>query len=141
MSKKDFERLTNDIEQDGYRNRIVVDCDNTIIGGHSRAKALLKVGFIRNDEIEVLYPSRPLSEEEFKRINIRENLPFGEFDFDMLGNHFDANELIEWGMPSEWLPNNEVILNDESKSFNENNKELCNKCPYNLKSGEEKVTS
>jgi DNA modification methylase len=103
MSKTDFERLVRDIQQDGYHNRLLVNQDNTIIGGHSRKKALLKAGFKKSDIIEVLKPSRQLAEEEFKRINVKDNLPFGEFDFDILANHFEVDSLIDWGMPAEWL--------------------------------------
>ena len=103
MSKADFERLVRDLQQDGYHNRILVNQDNTIIGGHSRKKAMLKAGFKNSDIIEVLKPSRQLTEDEFKRINVKDNLPFGEFDFDILGNHFDVDNLIDWGMPAEWL--------------------------------------
>jgi len=103
ISKKAFESLCDSIKQDGYHARILVDSNNTIIGGHSRKKAMLKCGYKKTDIISVLTPSRPLSEEEFNRLNIRDNLPYGDFDFDMLANHFDAEKLIEWGMPEDWL--------------------------------------
>lgn len=121
MSKKDFERLVRDLQQDGYHNRIIVNQDNTIIGGHSRKKALLSAGYKLSDQIEVLKPDRQLTEEEFKRINVKDNLPFGEFDFDILANHFDPIELVEWGMPSEWLvgkeEENKEIIDDFKRSI------------------------
>lgn len=104
ISKSDFERLVRDIKQDGYHSRVKVDTNDVIIGGHQRKKALLQAGYKENDEIEVLYPNRPLTEEEFERLNIRDNLSFGEFDFDILANEFDQEQLIEWGMPEEWFP-------------------------------------
>lgn len=107
MSKTDFERLVRDLQQDGYHNRLLVNQDNTIIGGHSRKKALLKAGYKNSDIIEVLKPSRQLTEEEFKRINIKDNLPFGEFDFNVLANNFDVDALIDWGMPADWLVGSE----------------------------------
>jgi DNA modification methylase len=98
ISKKDFDRLVNDIKQDGYRNRIVVNNDNTILGGHARKKALKAAGYNGDGSIEVLCASRQLTEEEVKRIIIRDNLSFGEYDFDILGNHFDDKQLVEWGL-------------------------------------------
>ena len=98
ISKKDFDRLVNDIKQDGYRNRIVINSDNTILGGHARKKALKAADYNGESSIEVLCPSRLLTEEEVKRIIIRDNLSFGEYDFDILGNHFDDNQLAEWGL-------------------------------------------
>lgn len=62
-------------------------------------------------EVEVLVPSRELTAEEFDRINIRDNLPFGDFDFDILGNRFDPEQLKGWGMPAEWLPETDGVVN------------------------------
>lgn len=103
MSKDAFSKLCESLKQDGYHGRILVDTDGVIIGGHSRKKALLASGFKKGDSVTVLVPNRKLSQEEFDRLNIRDNLPYGEFDFDMLANHFDAEKLIEWGMPEDWL--------------------------------------
>lgn len=103
ISKDEFGNLVRSLKEDGYHSRLLVNLDNTIIGGHQRKKALLKAGFSINDEIEVLIPDRLLVDEDFDRINIRDNLPFGSFDFDMLGNLFDPAQLIDWGMPPEWI--------------------------------------
>ncbi|CAB4169109.1 COG0863 DNA modification methylase [uncultured Caudovirales phage] len=99
INTADFKRLVNDIKQDGYHRRILVSYDNVIIGGHSRKKALLAAGFREHDDIHVLKPNRLLSEEELKRLNIRDNLGFGDWDMDMLANNFDMDDLKEWGMP------------------------------------------
>jgi hypothetical protein len=132
ISKKDFERLVNDIKQDGYHNRIIVSHDNTILGGHSRKKALLSAGYRDTDMVEVLYPSRDLSEVDIRRLNIRDNLPFGEFDFDILANHFDTAELIEWGAPESWFDITEADEADKptKESTEELPGNLCAKCPY-----------
>lgn len=103
MTGDDFDRLVRSLQEDGYHQRLVVNTDNVIIGGHSRKKALLKAGFKNTDEIEVLVPDRFLTEDEFDRINVKDNLPFGAWDFEILGNRFDPEQLIEWGMPGDWL--------------------------------------
>jgi site-specific DNA-methyltransferase (adenine-specific) len=103
IEKKELDKLTQHIQQDGYHQRLLVNEDLTIIGGHQRKKALLKAGMSANDEVEVLVSSRSLSQEELDRLNIRDNLPFGEYDFDILSNRFDASTLLEFGMPEEWL--------------------------------------
>lgn len=103
ISKDEFGNLVRSLKEDGYHSRLLVNLDNTIIGGHQRKKALLKAGFSANDEIEVLIPDRLLVDDDFDRINIRDNLPFGSFDFDMLGNLFEHEKLIDWGMPADWL--------------------------------------
>lgn len=103
MPKKAFQKLCDSIKQDGYHARIMIDTNDVIIGGHQRKKAMLASGYKKTDVVSVITPSRPLTPEEFDRLNIRDNLPFGEFDFDILGNRFDMTTLVEWGMPEEWL--------------------------------------
>lgn len=103
IDKKEFEKLVESLKQDGYHNRIAINADNVIIGGHQRKKALLKVGYKKDTAIEVLVPDRLLAGEDFDRINIRDNLPYGSFDFEILSSNFEAGQLIEWGMPEDWL--------------------------------------
>lgn len=130
ISKKDFERLVNDIKQDGYHNRIIVSHDNTILGGHSRKKALLSAGYRDTDMVEVLYPSRDMSEVDIRRLNIRDNLPFGEFDYDILANHFDPVELIEWGMSEtcfDITEDKDTNVETKAESLPGN---VCATCPF-----------
>ena len=39
-----------------------------------------------------------LSEEREREITIRDNVELGEWDFEMLANEFDIEELEEWGV-------------------------------------------
>lgn len=103
IGKKEFEKLVSSIKQDGYHQRIIANQDNVIIGGHQRKKALLEAGLKETDTVEVLIPDRKLTQEELDRINIRDNLSFGEYDFDILGNRFDIDELLNFGMPEDML--------------------------------------
>ena len=112
ISKKEFSKLVRSIKEDGYHQRIIVDADNRIIGGHSRRNALLKAGYNPTDRIEVLRADRELSEDEFKRINIRDNLEYGEFDFEILANCFEIDKLKDWGMSN--------IINELDKNFKKN---------------------
>ena len=103
ISKDEFSKLVTSLKEDGYHQRILVTPDNTIIGGHQRKKALLESGLSEGTEIEVLAASRNLTQEELDRINIRDNLSFGEYDFDVLGSRFDIDTLIDFGMPEDML--------------------------------------
>ncbi len=134
MSKAQFESLVKSIKEDGYHQRLIVNQDGTIIGGHQRKKALKEAGYESIDKIPVLMPHRQLNEEEFKRLNIRDNLPFGEFDFDMLTADFDIDELKEWGMPEEWLPDMEGGTEEEKKDkkqdLEKNEETQCPRCSH-----------
>ncbi|MFK7973663.1 MAG: DNA modification methylase [Rickettsiaceae bacterium] len=103
ISNDDFAKLVKSIKQDGYHQRIIVNQDNVIIGGHQRKKALLEAGLKETDTLEVLIPDRNLNEEELDRINIRDNLSFGEYNLDILANRFDADTLVDFGMSSDML--------------------------------------
>ncbi len=129
INKADFNRLVNDIKQDGYHRRIMVTHDNVIIGGHARKKALLAAGYTQTDNVTVLRPSRSLTEEEIKRLNIRDNLSFGEWDIDILANNFDEAELKSWGMPDIIFdyPKQEVEMT-ASENFSLPKKIICPQC-------------
>lgn len=103
ITKKEYDKLVRSIKEDGYHQRIIVDTNNVIIGGHSRKKALLSAGFKETDTIEVLMPNRALMPEELDRVNIRDNLPYGMFDFDILSSRFDLETLSEFGMDENMI--------------------------------------
>ena len=103
IGKKEFEKLVSSIKEDGYHQRIIVNQDNVIIGGHQRKKALLEAGLKETDTVEVLIPDRNLTSEELDRINIRDNLSFGEYDFDILANRFNVETLVDFGLPGDML--------------------------------------
>ena len=103
ISRQEFSKLVKSIKEDGYHQRILVNKDYTIIGGHQRKKALIESGLNLNDRIDVLVPDRLLSEEELDRINIRDNLSFGEYDFNILFDRFNIDALTEFGIPNDML--------------------------------------
>lgn len=117
ISKTSYQKLLKSLKELGYSNRIKINKDNTIVGGHQRLRALKELGF---KEVEVLVPNRQLTIEEFKQDLITDNLLFGEFDMDMISSDFDVADLIEWGMPPEWIAEPEVeILEGEDDIISE----------------------
>lgn len=101
ISVEEFDRLKDSIKRNGYHQRILVMQDLSVIGGHQRIRALTELGI---KKIKVLVPDRELSEEQFKEIMIKDNLPFGSWDFDILSSDYEPDQLVEYGMPKEWLP-------------------------------------
>lgn len=126
MTSKEYEKLIRSLKEDGYHSRIKVDKNLTIIGGHSRKKALMEV-FGPNAMITVLYPNRELTEEEFDRINIRDNLPYGSYDFDILSSRFDLETLSGFGMEESMIVGFDFGGEDVGKSISED-KEEKSKC-------------
>jgi len=125
-----YKNLVKSLKEDGYHQRLVVNTDFTIIGGHQRKRALLDAGFKLTDKIPVLVPSRFLDKDDFQRINIKDNLPYGEYDFDMLTADFDIDQLLEWGIPEEWLPIGEEPAEESKEEENGRKVIECPKCGH-----------
>lgn len=134
ITKTEFEKLVKSIKQDGYHQRIVANQDNKIIGGHQRKKALLAAGYMPHDKIEILKPSRDLTDDEFRRINIRDNLFNGEFDFDILANEFEIEKLVDWGMNLNSFPDVMPPEQEKKEELKETKfKEYCPTCGQEMK--------
>jgi len=95
-----FDRLKKSLSENGYHQRIITTKDLRVIGGHQRIKALKELGL---KEVPVLVPDQALSDDQFKRLLIQDNLPFGEWDFEILSADFSIEELTDFGMPEKWL--------------------------------------
>ena len=73
---------------------IVVNDDMIVLGGNMRLKACKEAGL---KEVPVIKAS-DLNEEQQKQFIIKDNVGYGEWDWDMLANEWDAEELVEWGL-------------------------------------------
>jgi DNA modification methylase len=109
ISKDQLEKLKASIEQDGFHQRILCTPDFKVIGGHQRIRVLKELGW---KEVQVLTPSRELTDDEYRRLLIRDNLQAGEWDMDALANDFTPEELTDWGFPEDLLPKQEGVVND-----------------------------
>ena len=80
---------------------IVVNDDMVVLGGNMRLKACKEAGL---KEVPVIKASE-LTEEEQKQFIIKDNVGFGEWDWDILANEWDAEQLESWGLD---IPNFET---------------------------------
>lgn len=95
ITESGLQDLSTSIDKFGMPEKIVCNLDNTIIGGHARLIHLKKKGEI---ETEASFPSRMLTDEEVKELNIRLNKNIaGEWDYSILTNHFSQEDLLGWG--------------------------------------------
>ena len=72
---------------------LVVNQDNVVLGGNMRLKALQEVGA---EEVPVMRVDWP--EDKQRAFIIKDNVSYGEWDWDVLANEWDAKELEDWGM-------------------------------------------
>lgn len=73
---------------------IIVNDKNVILGGNQRYTAAVEVGM---KEVWVQQAS-DFTEEEQQEFIIKDNVNFGEWDWDILANEWDTQQLNEWGM-------------------------------------------
>lgn len=73
---------------------IVVNSDMIVLGGNMRLKACKEAGL---KEVPVVLAD-DLTEDEQKQFIIKDNVGFGEWDWEMLANEWEADLLEEWGL-------------------------------------------
>jgi len=73
---------------------IVVNEDMVVLGGNMRIKASKEAGL---KEVPII-KATDLSEEQQRAFIIKDNVGFGEWDWDALANEWDAELLVEWGL-------------------------------------------
>ena len=89
---------------------IVVNMDMVVIGGNMRLRAMKEVGW-KEAPVQIV----DWTEEQQKEFIIKDNLGYGEWDWDNLANNWDEQELTDWGLD---------IPNFDTEGFADKNKEL-----------------
>ena len=98
ITDKQAADLKASLDKFGIADPIVINTDNTIIGGHQRKKILETLMGVDPDfEIDVRVPDRELSIDEARELNVRLNKNVAGWDFDVLANNFELDDLKEWG--------------------------------------------
>lgn len=114
LSKHDGEHLQKSLDKFGLCEPIVINRDGVIIGGHQRVATLKRMG---KKEVEVYVPERDLQEGEVRELNIRLNRNSGEWDFDILANGWDLDNLLSWGfLESDLSIDKDLLESLESSS-------------------------
>ena len=73
---------------------IVVNAEMVVLGGNMRLKACKEAGL---KEVPIIMADE-LTEEQQKEFIVKDNVGFGEWDWDLLANEWDAVQLEEWGL-------------------------------------------
>jgi ParB-like chromosome segregation protein Spo0J len=94
---------------------IVVNKEGIILGGNMRYKACIEAG-IKEPPYKVV----DLTDEQQKEFLIKDNVSGGEWDWDILANEWDVEQLDSWGldMPSvKEIESEETDLSDKIESL------------------------
>ena len=113
-----FKKLVNSIKEFPEMlelRPIVIDENNIILGGNMRYKACIEAGL---NEVPVKI-AKNLSEKQKQEFIVKDNINFGEWDWDILGNDWSTKELTDWGL-DVWQNEddiNETNLDDMSSKI------------------------
>ena len=104
---------------------IVVDSNNIILGGNMRYKALVELGY---KEVYIIQAGN-LTDEQKKEFIIKDNLNYGDWDFDILANEWDSYDLEQWGL-DVWVNEDDIETHIDTEEIEEkkDNKEVCILC-------------
>ena len=120
-SLEDFPDMLN------YRAIVAVtDTDGKymVLGGNMRLRALqdLKV-----KDVPVMLADH-WTEEQRREFIIKDNVGFGEWDWDQLANEWDAEQLSDWGLDVPKMPDFDPVSMDEQPRLDEKTPITCPKC-------------
>ena len=103
---------------------IVIDENNIVLGGNMRLKACLEAGLT---DVPVIHANN-LTEAQKKEFIIKDNISFGEHDWDALANEWNIIELDEWGLDIPAFANNDI----EQPKDNAKGGKTCPNCGVTL---------
>ena len=106
-NQKEYDDLKKSIDKFNVAEPLVINLDNTVIGGNFRKNVLDKSEI---KEVQVQVPNRALTKEEANELNIRLNKNQGRWDFNILAN-FGEELLLEAGFEENEL---QIFMEDFS---------------------------
>jgi ParB-like chromosome segregation protein Spo0J len=90
-----------------------VDGKYVVLGGNMRLKACKEIGL---KEIPIIVADE-WTEEQKNEFLIKDNVGFGEWDWDSLANEWDAEKLDDWGLDVPIFKDDETELKDLSSTI------------------------
>ena len=91
---------------------IVVDGNMVVLGGNMRLKACIAAGL---KEVPIIVADQ-LTDAQKGEFIIKDNVGFGEWDWDLLANEWEPDALIDWGLDLPILmdePSYDELIGDE----------------------------
>ena len=101
---------------------IVVNSDMVVLGGNMRLKACKEAGL---KEVYIL-KADDLTEQQQREFIVKDNVGFGEWDWDALGNEWNTQQLGDWGL--EVIPFEDNVEDVIAKETHKEDKQKLNTC-------------
>lgn len=123
LTKDQAKHLMQSMAKFGLIDKPIITPDGKVIGGHQRLKVLKQLG---HEEVECWVCNEELSDSEIDELNIRLNKNTGEWDWDVLANEWNPEDLFNWGFTEEELqfkPIEEVLSEEAANELLEPGKD------------------
>lgn len=105
---------------------IVVDENMIVLGGNMRLKACKSAGLFE----VYIHQAMGWTEEQKQEFIIKDNVGFGDWDWDILANEWDVKELNDWGLHLPEFDTIDTEIDEPENSQNEDEK--CPECGRKL---------
>ena len=117
LSDEQYKHLKESISRFGLVDPIIInknkDRKDIIIGGHQRVKVARTMGIDKVPCVEI-----DLTYDREKELNVRLNKNTGDWDFDILNEAFEIEQLLDWGFDNSAIKIDlEDVIKDEEEDF------------------------
>lgn len=102
---------------------IVVNNEMIVLGGNMRLKACKEAGL---KEVWILKADE-LTEEQQREFIVKDNVGFGEWDWDVLANEWNNQELEDWGLDLLPFEEKDILENEQQKEKEQLTCDVCGK--------------
>ena len=130
LTEKQGADIRQSLKSFGFVDPIIVnqhpDRANIIVGGHMRVKVWALMG---EDTVPVVYVN--LDEARERELNVRLNKNAGDWDWEILANQFDVDNLKAWGFENAefGMASVDNYPESSSKEIDPDNYKMGHQCP------------
>ena len=113
-----FKKLVKSIEEFPQMlelRPIVVDSNMVVLGGNMRLKACIAAGL---KEVPIIVADQ-LTDEQKGEFIIKDNVGFGEWDWDLLANEWEPESLGEWGLSVPYFLEDTLTNNQDYEGLDQ----------------------
>ena len=113
-----FDKLVNSIKEFPQMLKIrpiIIDENDIILGGNMRYKACIEAGLkeVYVDKID------DLTEKQKEEFIVKDNVNFGDWDWDILGNEWKTTDLDDWGLDVWQNSDDNIEMINKGDEFSE----------------------
>jgi hypothetical protein len=123
INDKSVKEVIKSINKNGNLDPIEIDEQNIILCGHTRKKALEKLGIEFTDVVK--YSGLLNKQKKDYRIRNNKTPEFSKWNFDLLKEEFQMEELVDFGFNLQELNLNNINYKDLSDKYKESYEVVC----------------